>query len=100
LEKETSAEKAKSTPTVSLGASGLSIRSADSNFVFKVRGYVQADARFYADNSVGGSAYDTFLIRRARPIFEGTVYDKYDFRVMLDFASDRAPGNRRSEASF
>jgi len=63
------------------------VRSADSNFVFKVRGYVQADLRFYADDYPGGTANDTFLIRRARPIFEGTVYDKYDFRVMLDFAS-------------
>jgi phosphate-selective porin OprO and OprP len=87
LEKETAAEKAKATPTVSLGANGLSVRSADSNFLFKVRGYVQTDARFYADDYPGGTANDTFLIRRARPIFEGTVYDKYDFRVMLDFAS-------------
>lgn len=87
LEKETATEKAKTTPTVSLGANGFSVRSADSNFVFKVRGYVQADARFYADDYPGGTANDTFLIRRARPIFEGTVYDKYDFRVMLDFAS-------------
>ncbi len=87
LEKETATEKTKTTPTVSLGANGFSVRSADSNFVFKVRGYVQADARFYADDSPAGTANDTFLIRRARPIFEGTVYDKYDFRVMLDFAS-------------
>jgi len=87
LEKETTAEKAKTTPTVSLGANGFSVRTVDSNFVFKVRGYVQTDARFYADNGSGGTAYDTFLIRRARPIFEGTVYEKYDFKVMLDFAS-------------
>jgi phosphate-selective porin OprO and OprP len=87
LEKETATEKSKAAPTVNLGASGLAVRSADSNFVFKVRGYVQTDARFYADDAPGGTANDTFLIRRARPIFEGTVYDKYDFRVMLDFAS-------------
>lgn len=87
IEKEAVAEKAKATPTVNLGASGFSVRSADSNFLFKVRGYVQADSRLYADDYPGGTANDTFLIRRARPIFEGTVYDKYDFRVMLDFAS-------------
>jgi phosphate-selective porin OprO/OprP len=48
---------------------------------------VQADARFYPDDNVGGTANDTFLLRRVRPIFEGTVYEKYDFRVMLDFGS-------------
>lgn len=84
LEKESAAEKSKAVPTVSLGASGLSVRSADSNFVFRVRGYVQADGRFYNEEA---PAHDTFLIRRARPIFEGTVYEKYDFRMMLDFAS-------------
>src|SRR5512134_1622317 len=87
LEQETAKEKAKTAPTVSLGANGFSVRSADSNFVFKIRGYLQADARLYADDYPDGTANDTFLIRRARPIFEGTVYEKYDFRLMLDFAS-------------
>jgi phosphate-selective porin OprO/OprP len=87
LEKEGAAEKAKTTPVVSLGSGGFSVRTADSNFVFKVRGYVQADARFYFDDDYSGGASDTFLIRRARPIFEGAVYQKFDYRVMLDFAS-------------
>lgn len=87
LETDASAEKAKTTPVVSLGASGFSVRSADSNFVFKVRGYVQVDGRFYPTDPVDSSVNDTFLIRRARPIFEGTAYDKFDYRVMLDFGS-------------
>lgn len=87
LEKEAAADKAKTAALVSLGSGGFVVRSADSNFVFKVRGYVQADSRVYAEDHEGGDANDTFLIRRARPIFEGTLYDKYDFRVMLDFGS-------------
>ncbi len=87
LDQEAAAEKAKTTPTITAGANGFALRSADANFVLKVRGYLQADARFYADDYPGGTANDTFLIRRARPILEGTVYDKYDFRFMLDFAS-------------
>jgi phosphate-selective porin OprO/OprP len=96
LDKEAATEKAKTTPTVSLGSGGLSVRTADSNFVFKIRGYVQADSRLYADSGEGATANDTFLIRRARPVLEGTVYEKYDFRVMLDFASgvnSAAPNN-------
>jgi phosphate-selective porin OprO/OprP len=88
LDKEGAAEKSKSTPVVSLGAGGLNIRSADTNFVMKIHGYVQADARFYPDDAARSAPNDTFLIRRARPIIEGTVWDKFDYRVMLDFGSN------------
>ena len=90
LDQEAVAERAKTTATVSAGASGFSIRSADTNFVLKVRGYVQADARFYPDDNSAGTANDSFLLRRVRPIFEGTVFDKYDYRVMLDLGSGAA----------
>ena len=87
LQNEAAAEKAKATPVISAGASGFSFRSADSNFVLRLRGYLQADTRWYIDDAEAGRANDTFLLRRVRPIFEGTVWDKYDFRVMLDFGS-------------
>ena len=87
LQNEASAEKAKTTPIISAGASGFSFRSPDTNFVLRLRGYVQADSRWFLDDHAAGLANDTFLLRRVRPIFEGTVWDKYDFRVMLDFGS-------------
>jgi len=87
LEQEAAGDKAKSTPVLSAGPEGFALRSADTNFVLKLRGYVQADARFYADDHSGGTANDTFLLRRVRPILEGTVFEKYDFRLMLDFGS-------------
>ena len=91
LDGETAAEKAKSSAVVNAGSSGFSLRSADTNFVLKLRGYIQADARAYPGDSSGSgvndSANDTFLLRRVRPILEGTVFDKYDFRLMLDFPS-------------
>ena len=73
--------------TVSLGANGLIVRSADSNFLMDIHGYAQADARFYPGYK---TVPDTFLIRRARPIIEGTVYDKFDYRLMVDFGSGNA----------
>jgi phosphate-selective porin OprO/OprP len=88
---DASAEKAKSTPVISAGASGFSFRSADSNFVLRLRGYLQADTRWYINDADTGRANDTFLLRRVRPIFEGTVWEKYDFRVMLDFGSGVNP---------
>jgi len=86
LEKEAASEKTKTTPAVSVGSSGLQVRSGDSNFVFNLRGYVQADGRFGVGDSAGPYS-DTFLLRRVRPIFDGTIYQKIDYRVMLDFAS-------------
>ncbi len=85
IDKEAAAEKSKTAPAISAGPSGFSLRSADTNFVLRLRGYIQADARWYPHDYSGGTANDTFLLRRVRPIIEGTVYDKYDFRVMLDF---------------
>src|SRR6266850_2321776 len=83
LETETATEKAKSATSVSIGSTGFQVRSADSNFVLRVRGYLQADTRWYPDDYRGGTINDTFLMRRVRPIFEGTVFQKYDYRIML-----------------
>jgi phosphate-selective porin OprO and OprP len=89
LEQEAAVEKAKTAPVVTVGYSGLQVRSGDSNFVFGLRGYFQADGRFGVGES--SDVYnDTFLMRRIRPIFEGTLYKKFDYRVMLDFGSGQS----------
>jgi phosphate-selective porin OprO/OprP len=85
LEAEGPQTKASGAPRLTAGTEGFSFSSADTNFVLKLRGYVQADARFYLEDHI--PANDTFLMRRVRPIFEGTVFKNYDYRIMLDFAS-------------
>ena len=85
LDREAEAERLKGQPTVSLGLNGLVVRSSDSNFVMNLHGYVQADARFYTQEH--NSANDTFLLRRVRPIIEGSLYDRFDYRLMADFGS-------------
>ena len=92
LETETAEAKAKTLPTVNLGASGLTVVSGDSNFVLKVRGYVQADSRTFLDDDKSLKGNDTFLLRRVRPIFEGTVARDFDYRLMLDFGSGVTSG--------
>lgn len=88
LTDESAAEKARAAAAVSIGAGGLQVRSADSNYLFKVRGYVQADARFYPDDhSPTEARNDTFGLRRVRSIFDGTVAERFDYRIMLDFPS-------------
>jgi phosphate-selective porin OprO/OprP len=80
------AQKAQNAPIVSAGSDGFALKSADGNFVLRLLGYAQADGRFYlADQSHNG--VDTFLLRRVRPILEGTVYRDFDFRIMPDFGN-------------
>lgn len=85
LDREAAAEKARGLPAVTLGMDGLIVRSGDSNFLMNVHGYAQADGRFYLNGH--NPANDAFLLRRVRPIVEGTVYDRFDYRLMADFGS-------------
>jgi phosphate-selective porin OprO/OprP len=55
----------------------------------RVRGYIQADNRFYLGDSAAPAA-NTFELRRARPIVEVTAYKYFDFRVMTDFGEGKA----------
>lgn len=71
------------------GKAGFSIDSGDGRFKLRIRGYVQADARFYG-NDDAESFVDTFLIRRARPYVEGTLFKYFEFRIQPDFGSGRA----------
>lgn len=84
LDKEAATEKAKAAPTLSIGASGLQATSADTNFAFALRGLLQVDTRTFVDDG-GIQGNDAFLLRRARPIFTGTVYRDFDFNFTPDF---------------
>src|SRR5437867_13305813 len=55
LESDTATEKAKSATRVSIGNTGFQVRSADSNFLLRVRGYLQADTHWYPDDYRGGT---------------------------------------------
>src|ERR1051325_2539831 len=72
LEAEASEAKARTQPSVTLGAGGLSVNTADTNFLLKIRGYVQADSRTFLGDDEAVKGNDTFLLRRVRPILEGS----------------------------
>ena len=82
---EKEAEQAKSAPTVTAGREGVQIRSADGATFLRLRGYVQADGRFYTEDDARPNT-NTFVMRRVRPIFEGQVSKYFEFRFMPDFA--------------
>jgi phosphate-selective porin OprO and OprP len=92
LEQEALAAKLKESHIVTAtGKDGFGLKSADNNFQLKVGGLIQADGRFYTESdpaSVLGSS--TFLLRKVRPVLQGTVYKYFDFRLMPDFGNGQA----------
>ncbi|MFL5620992.1 MAG: OprO/OprP family phosphate-selective porin [Gemmatimonadaceae bacterium] len=74
-------------PAVSATRDGLTVRSADNAFTFRLRGYVQSDARFFGANGPVAPGSSTFLLRRVRPIFEATAYKYFGLRLMPDFGN-------------
>jgi phosphate-selective porin OprO and OprP len=84
---DVAAEQAKKTPILIAGQDGFGLKSANGNFQLRLRAHVQTDGRFFLDDE-DKNGTDTFLIRRARPILEGTVFRDFDFRLMTDFGND------------
>ena len=97
----------KSTAVVKAGNTGFSLESADGQNVIKLRGLLQVDHRLYfegsndvrnrTDQRAGDldadgfhDAADSWLARRVRPIIEGTLFGKYDFRFTPEFAGGNA----------
>ncbi len=84
LDKDEAAAATKSLPKISAGANGFSFTSADTNFSLALHGVLQVDSRtFFANDNVQGD--NSFLLRRARPILQGTVYRDFDFVFVPDF---------------
>ena len=85
LTAEAAEARAKELPKLSVGQNGFSFSSADTNFILKVRGVLQVDSRTFLDDNNLLQGNDGFLLRRARPIIEGTVFRDFDFQFVPDF---------------
>lgn len=89
IQDEERVAKAKETPVVAVNDKGASFKSADGAYEVRLRGLLQGDGRFYiGDNAVPQN--DTFLIRTARPIIEGSLGKLIAFRFTPEFAGDSA----------
>lgn len=88
LDKEAATARAKETPDVSAGKDGFYIKSGDGAFSLRLGGVVQADTRWYFDQSLpSGAAPDNFLVRKARPILEALIAEKFVLRIMPDYGN-------------
>ncbi len=83
LKETNAAPAAKTLPKISLGAGGLNVVSADTNFTMNLRGYVQLDSRTFLQNAAPG--VDGFILRRVHPIISGTVFHDFDYRFVAEF---------------
>jgi phosphate-selective porin OprO/OprP len=68
---------------------GFTLQSETGDFVLKLTGYAQADGRFALGDDAG-LVTNQFLLRRARPIVQGTVARYFDFYIVPDFGSGTA----------
>lgn len=90
MKKEEEVKKVVDTPIITANAKdGFSIKSADENYKLKIGGYVQTDGRFFLYNNKD-LGVDTFTVRRARLIFEGTVGKNLSFYIVPDFGGGNA----------
>ncbi len=84
LDAEAAEEKKKTGASVQANPDGIAIKSGDGKFAFRLRGVVQADARFYLDDQ-RVPLTNTFLLRRVRPIADATLYGDFDAVIVPDF---------------
>jgi phosphate-selective porin OprO/OprP len=75
---------------LTVGTDGVNFISANSNFVAGLHGVLQVDSRTFFQNGAT-PGLDGFLLRRARLIFQGSVYKNFDYYFQSEFAGSGAP---------
>ena len=88
IQQAVESERAKTAPLVKASQEGFFLKSADDGETFNLHigGYAQTDGRFYLSQTKPGGS--ELLMRRVRPILEGTVARYFDFRIMPDFGQE------------
>ena len=101
VEKEVNDANALKLPKFDAGADGFRITSQDGRHQVRIRGAVQTDGRFFAEdhggartagvnNLVTGTSSgipDQFQLKQARIWLEGKFFDNIYFKIMPDFAA-------------
>lgn len=66
----------------------FSLATTDGQFRLGLRGYMQADGRVFINDNTDLNT-DELLLRRVRPVLEGTVFRYFDFKLMPDFGQGK-----------
>jgi phosphate-selective porin OprO/OprP len=87
LAAEAEAQRRKESPSFTADEGGFAAISADRRYQIKLKGLLQQDSRvFFGDTTIQNG--DTFLLRRVRPILDGTLLGLVDFRFSPDFGNN------------
>jgi phosphate-selective porin OprO and OprP len=78
-----------SNPQIFAGPGGFSFQSPDGANQIRFHGEFDFDGRLYTDDLTPAGSRNTWLLRRARPIIEGTFANIFDFRFNPDFAGGK-----------
>jgi phosphate-selective porin OprO/OprP len=71
------------------GADGFTVEDESGAYRLQLRAYAHFDGRFFlADDA--GAATDTFLLRRVRPILQGSLGRYFEFSITPDFGGGTA----------
>jgi phosphate-selective porin OprO/OprP len=91
LKDENDAAAAKTAPKITIGDNGFTLASTDAANSIRLRGLVQLDSRlFFGDG--GGVVNNSFVLRRARLITEGTFAKNFSFQLVPEFGGGSATG--------
>jgi phosphate-selective porin OprO/OprP len=71
---------------IGFGAEGLWLGGASAPFQLRLHALVQVDGRAFLEDDAQ-LLTDTFVLRRIRPIIEGTIGEWVDFRIVPDFGN-------------
>lgn len=77
-------------PHISVGSDGVNFISAHSNFVSSLHAWVQVDSRTFFENG-NTAGIDGFVLRRARIIYQGTLFHNFDYNLTPEFAGSGGP---------
>jgi phosphate-selective porin OprO/OprP len=86
VREEEEATRKEQAATVTAGKDGFSLISADKESTLKFKFFQHTDGRYYFEDG-GNKLANTLLLRRVRPVLEGTVGKYYNFRVQPEFAA-------------
>jgi phosphate-selective porin OprO/OprP len=86
VQDEVTASNFKKLPVFDAGPDGFKISSSDKKHQVRIRGAVQADARFFSEDGSHRSI-DSFDLKQARVWLEGYVFNNIYYKIMPDFAA-------------
>jgi len=89
LQQEAATTAAASAPVVRASPTRFALQSSDGANSVRLRGVLHIDGRHFEGDGSPATA-NTWLLRRVRPIVEGTFANLYDFRFTPDFGGGKS----------